>query len=299
MISDNSRSCELIDLFADSLWLESGLSENTVSAYRSDLNLFSNWLQSKSLAEVDQSDIAGFLAARFHQGVGSRSAARLLSCLRRFYSYLLREGMILDDPSALIEAPHVGKTIPVSLTEEEVDRLLSAPDVTDPLGYRDKTMLELVYATGLRVSELIHLRLEQLNFRQCCLRVTGKGGKERLIPIGEEAVEWLEQYIHQDRLAILSGRQSDFLFVTARGTGMTRQAFWHIIKRYARKADIQSHLSPHTLRHAFATHLLNHGADLRVVQLLLGHSDLSSTQIYTHIAQERLKQLHAQHHPRG
>ena len=243
--------------------------------------------------------IALFLAYRYKQGVSSRSSARVLSSLRRFYGYLLREGLIDTDPTVLIQAPHIGRVLPESLSETDVGLLLDAPEISIDLGCRDKVMLEVLYATGLRVSELIGLKFTQVSFRQGFVRVIGKGNKERLVPVGEQAMSWLEEYITGARENILVGKQSDFLFVTKRGSGMTRQAFWHIIKRYAKKAGISKALSPHTLRHAFATHLLNHGADLRVVQLLLGHSDLSTTQIYTHIAQERLKLLHAEFHPRG
>ena len=290
---------EQIDLFLDALWVECGLSENTLSAYGSDLNIFAKWLKNKSLIEVLESDVFSFLESRYKQGVGSRSSARILSSLRRFYGYLQRQGTIQLNPTDLIEAPYIGKVLPESLSEADIDLLLDAPEITDVLGYRDKVMLELLYATGLRVSELIGLKFEQVNFRQGFVRVMGKGNKERLVPVGEQALEWLESYMTEARADILANRQSDFLFVTKRGAGMTRQAFWHIIKRYTKKAGITKPLSPHTLRHAFATHLLNHGADLRVVQLLLGHSDLSTTQTYTHIAQERLKQLHSEFHPRG
>ena len=290
---------EQIDLFLDALWVECGLSENTLSAYGSDLNIFAKWLKNKSLIEVLESDVFSFLESRYKQGVGSRSSARILSSLRRFYGYLQRQGTIQLNPTDLIEAPYIGKVLPESLSEADIDLLLDAPEITDVLGYRDKVMLELLYATGLRVSELIGLKFEQVNFRQGFVRVMGKGNKERLVPIGEQALEWLETYMTEARADILANRQCDFLFVTKRGAGMTRQAFWHIIKKYAKKSGINKPLSPHTLRHAFATHLLNHGADLRVVQLLLGHSDLSTTQIYTHIAQERLKQLHSEFHPRG
>ena len=290
---------EQIDLFLDALWVECGLSENTLSAYGSDLNIFAKWLKNKSLIDVLESDVFSFLESRYKQGVGSRSSARILSSLRRFYGYLQRQGTIQLNPTDLIEAPYIGKVLPESLSEADIDLLLGAPEITDVLGYRDKVMLELLYATGLRVSELIGLKFEQVNFRQGFVRVMGKGNKERLVPIGEQALEWLETYMTEARADILANRQCDFLFVTKRGAGMTRQAFWHIIKKYAKKSGINKPLSPHTLRHAFATHLLNHGADLRVVQLLLGHSDLSTTQIYTHIAQERLKQLHSEFHPRG
>ncbi len=294
-----TNSAKLIDLFLDSLWVESGLSENTLAAYGSDLNIFKKWLKGKSLLEVEERDIALFLESRYKQGVCNRSAARILSTLRRFYGYLHREGSVDIEPTALIDAPSIGRVLPESLSETDIDLLLDAPEITDILGFRDKVMLEILYATGLRVSELIGLKFEQVNFRRGYVRVLGKGNKERLVPIGEQALNWLEQYILSTREDILKERQCDFLFVTKRGSCMTRQAFWHIIKRYAKKAGINKTISPHNLRHAFATHLLNHGADLRVVQLLLGHSDLSTTQIYTHIAQDRLKLLHAKFHPRG
>jgi len=293
------KSIELIDLFLDSLWSESGLSENTLSAYGSDLTIFAKWLKHKALLDVSERDIGLFLESRYKAGIGSRSSARILSSLRRFYGYLQRQGSIEIDPTVLIAAPRVGKILPVSLSEADVELLLDAPEITSVLGFRDKVKLELLYATGLRVTELIGLKFAQVSFRQGLVRVIGKGNKERLVPVGEQALDWLEQYVAGVREDILSGRQSDWLFVTQRGTGMTRQAFWYIIKRYAHKSGINKTLSPHTLRHAFATHLLNHGADLRVVQLLLGHSNLATTQIYTHIAQERLKQLHAEFHPRG
>ena len=290
---------ERIELFLDALWVENGLSDNTLSAYGSDLKLFVKALPDRPLGKVESGDISHFLASRYDQGISNRSSARILSSLRRFYAYLLRENQITVDPTALIEAPHIGRPLPNSLSELDVERLLEAPETSNPLGYRDRTMLEMLYATGVRVSELVGLKIEQINFRQGVLRVTGKGNKERLVPVGGEAMSWLEKYMDNARNSILSDRQCDFVFVTNRISGMTRQAFWHIIKRYAKKAEIHKELSPHTLRHAFATHLLNHGADLRVVQLLLGHSDLSTTQIYTHIARERLKDLHAQFHPRG
>ncbi|MBD9362020.1 site-specific tyrosine recombinase XerD [Methylomonas fluvii] len=293
------NSAQTIESFLNALWLEFGLSDNTLSAYGSDLKLFAKWLKDKDIATVDDTTIKSFLAHRQQQGISSRSSARIVSCLRRFYGYLLREGKINIDPTQLIDAPQLGRTLPDSLSETDVELLLNAPEVTDKLGFRDRTMLEMLYATGLRVSELVELKFSQINFRQGCVRIVGKGDKERLVPVGEEAMDWAERYLNTARQAILGNRQSDYLFVTSRGSSMTRQAFWHIIKRYAALAGIEKHLSPHTLRHAFATHLLNHGADLRVVQLLLGHSDLSTTQIYTHIAQQRLKALHTQHHPRG
>lgn len=292
-------SVELIDRFLDALWAECGLSDNTLAAYGSDLKLFARWLGSTPLWEVDDTSIARFLASRYRAGIGNRTSARILSSLRRFYGYLLREGRIATDPTALIEAPHIGRVLPASLSETDVDLLLAAPDISDTLGLRDKTMLETLYATGLRVSELVGLKFSQLNLHQGCVRIFGKGDKERLVPVGEEALEWLERYLAGSRPGLLKGVQCEFLFVTRRAGAMTRQAFWYIIRRYAKKAGIVKDISPHTLRHAFATHLLNHGADLRVVQLLLGHADLSTTQIYTHIARERLQELHARFHPRG
>jgi integrase/recombinase XerD len=289
----------LIDQFLDAVWVEQGLSENTLSAYGSDLRIFAKWLAGKSMLEVDGAELSSFLASRYKEGIGNRSTARILSSLRRFYGYYIRENSIKVDPTALIESPHIGQPLPTSLSEQDVELLLDAPEVTNALGFRDRTMLEMLYATGLRVSELVNLKFDQISFRQGVVRIIGKGSKERLVPVGEEAMSWLEQYMGQARKTILGERQCDYLFVTNRAGGMTRQAFWHIIKRYAKKAGINKDLSPHTLRHAFATHLLNHGADLRVVQLLLGHSDLSTTQIYTHIARERLKELHSKYHPRG
>ena len=279
--------------------MEQGLSDNTLQAYGSDLKQFASWLQHKSLMETQAADVSTYLAVKFQQGASARSSARLLSSLRRFFAFLMRQGAMAEDPCARIEAPHVGKRLPGTLSEADVEQLLAAPEYSTPLGLRDRAMLELLYATGLRVSELVSLRIEQINFRQGAIRVVGKGDKDRLIPMGEEAVSWLEFYKNNARKEILGQRQTDDLFVTRRASAMTRQGFWHIIKRYAKKAGINKPLSPHTLRHAFATHLLNHGADLRVVQLLLGHSDLSTTQIYTHVARERLKDLHARFHPRG
>lgn len=289
----------LIDQFLDAVWVEQGLSENTLSAYGSDLRIFAKWLAGKSMLEVDGAELSSFLASRYKEGIGNRSSARILSSLRRFYGYYIRENNIKIDPTALIESPHIGQLLPASLSEQDVELLLDAPEITNALGFRDRTMLEMLYATGLRVSELVNLKFEQISFRQGVVRIIGKGNKERLVPVGEEAMSWLESYMSQARKTILGEHQCDYLFVTNRADSMTRQAFWHIIKRHAKKAGINKELSPHTLRHAFATHLLNHGADLRVVQLLLGHSDLSTTQIYTHIARERLKELHSKYHPRG
>lgn len=292
-------SKQLIDLFIDALWVENGLSQNTLSAYTSDLQIFNKSLAKKNLYQASNSDITFFLRQRYEQGISARSSARILSSLRRFYGYLLRENHISTDPTTLIDTPRIGRSLPSSLSEHDVELLLNTPETSSVLGARDKAMLEMLYATGLRVSELVSLNTNQVNLRLGVLRVTGKGNKERLTPIGEQAMDSLENYMQHSRKALLSERPCNAVFVTNRAAGMTRQAFWHIIKRYAKKADISKELSPHTLRHAFATHLLNHGADLRVVQLLLGHSDLSTTQIYTHIAKERLKEMHAKYHPRG
>jgi len=290
-----------IDRFLDGVWMERGLSPNTLAAYRADLTALERWLdvREQSLMTAQRGDVLAFMASRVQGGARPRSTARQLSSFRRFYRYQLREGHLREDPTAQIAMPKVGRSLPRSLTEEEVEALLAAPAVSDPLGHRDRTMLEVLYATGLRVSELVNLKLIQVNLNQGVLKIVGKGNRERMIPLGEEAVQWIQQFLQGPRVEILLERQTDFLFPTRRGDRMTRQAFWHIIKRYARKAGVSKDLSPHTLRHAFATHLLNHGADLRVVQMLLGHSDLSTTQIYTHVARERLKDVHSQHHPRG
>jgi integrase/recombinase XerD len=305
MTSDAPAASEadtrLIENFADALWMERGLSGNTLSAYRSDLAAFAGWLgqQGTALLDAQRNQLLSYLALRVQQGARPRTTARLLSSLRRFYRYLVREGRLTEDPSARIDAPKLGRALPKSLTETEVESLLAVPKIDDPRGLRDRTMLEVLYASGLRVSELVGLTLDQVNLRQGVVRVIGKGSKERLVPLGEEAVVWLERYLAEARHDLVQGRLNDALFPTRRGAAMSRQAFWQLIKRYAKQAGINKPLSPHTLRHAFATHLLNHGADLRVVQLLLGHSDLSTTQIYTHVARERLKDLHARHHPRG
>jgi integrase/recombinase XerD len=291
----------LIDRFLDALWLEKGLADNTRLAYGSDLALFNGWLgeQGVSLERAGREAILDHLAWRLAQGYKARSTARFLSGVRGFYRYCLREGLIAEDPTLQVELPQLGKPLPKSLSEADVEALLAAPETEDPLGLRDRAMLEVLYACGLRVSELVGLTLEQLNLRQGVVRVFGKGSKERLVPLGEEAIVWLERYLRNARDDLLGGRPSDVLFPSLRGEQMTRQTFWHRIKHHAKVAGIGKSLSPHTLRHAFATHLLNHGADLRVVQMLLGHSDLSTTQIYTHIARARLQELHAQHHPRG
>jgi len=301
MTSQAESSDPAVSRFLDAVWLERGLSANTLAAYRADLTALARWLAERKVPIVNTSraDLQDFIAWRVRQGARPRSTARQLSSFRRFFRYLVREGGIHEDPTAQIAMPKIGRSLPKSLMEEEVEALLAAPLVSDPLGNRDRTMLEVLYATGLRVSELVNLRHGQVNLNQGVIRILGKGSRERLIPLGEEAVRWLTEFEHGPRGEILLERQTDFLFPTRRGDRMTRQAFWHIIKRYARKAGVSKELSPHTLRHAFATHLLNHGADLRVVQMLLGHSDLSTTQIYTHVARERMKELHAQHHPRG
>jgi integrase/recombinase XerD len=291
-----------LQLFLDSLWLESGLSDNTISAYRRDLSGFADWLQAaaeRDLSAATREDILGYQRKRMAAGHKVSSDARLLSSFRRFYRYLCREEVRESDPTADIALPKQHKGIPDVLTEADIDSLLEQPDDLHMLGLRDRTMLEVLYATGLRVSELVSLTLEQVNPRQGLVRLVGKGNKERLVPLGEEALDWIQRYMIESRPELLKGFVSEDLFPTRRGKAMTRQAFWHIIKRYAQQAGIEKHLSPHTLRHAFATHLINHGADLRVVQLLLGHSDLSTTQIYTHVAKARLKSLHAEHHPRG
>lgn len=292
----------LIEAFSDALWMERGLSDHTLAAYRADLQGLAAWLNLEHLRLMlaRREHLLAYLAFRVSEGTSVRSSARLLSSMRRFYRYQLREGRIGEDPSAQIASPKLGRPLPDSLSETEVETLLAAPDVDTALGLRDRAMLEVLYAAGLRVSELVGLRIDQLSVRQGLVRVMGKGAKERLVPLGEEALNWLARYGDEARAHLLRGHGPvDELFVTRRGSAMTRQAFWCVIRRYATQAGIHKHLSPHTLRHAFATHLLNHGADLRVVQMLLGHSDLSTTQIYTHVARARLKDLHSQHHPRG
>lgn len=292
----------VIEAFADALWMERGLSANTLAAYQSDLRGFHLWLtreHRRGLTLAQRSDLLDYLAVLAQQGRKPRSSARVLSCLRQFYGHLRRQGMIAEDPSERVEAPRLGRPLPKTLTEADVEALLEAPDADDPRGHRDRTMLEVLYASGLRVTELVTLRPDAVSLTQGVVRITGKGDKERLVPLGEEATSWLVSYARGPRAVLLGSRTCDYLFPTQRSDCMTRQAFWQLIKRYAALAGIIKPLSPHTLRHAFATHLLNHGADLRVVQMLLGHSDLSTTQIYTHVARERLKQLHAKHHPRA
>ncbi|NOR51646.1 MAG: site-specific tyrosine recombinase XerD [Gammaproteobacteria bacterium] len=295
-------SSDLIEEFVGSLLMENGLSQNTLTAYRSDLNKLARWLQNSDieLPNATRHELESYMSYRFKNGTKQRTSARILSSIRRFYQYLLRENITSGDASAQLESPKLARSLPKTLTENDVDALLMAPDIKQPLGLRDRAMLELLYACGLRVSELVNIRIDQINLNQGVIRVVGKGNKERLIPMGEEAVDWIEHYLAEARPEILEKRDmTDALFPSRLGRAMSRQAFWQLIKRYARLAEIKKPLSPHVLRHAFATHLLNHGADLRVVQLLLGHNSLSTTQIYTHIAKERLKSIHAQHHPRG
>jgi len=281
--------------------MERGLSENTLNAYRADLLALEQRLKNRNvqIVNAEKVDLLDYISWRVDNGAKPRSTARQLSSFRCFYRYLLREGVIVEDPTANIAMPKIGRSLPQSLTEEEVDALLAAPNVSELLGIRDRAMLELLYATGTRVSELISLKMSQINLNQGVIRVVGKGDRERLIPIGDQAQDWLRTFIDGARIKILSEYQTEYLFPTQRGDRMTRQGFWYIIKRYAKKAGVKKKLSPHTVRHAFATHLLNNGADLRVVQLLLGHSDVSTTQIYTHVARQRLKDLHSRHHPRG
>jgi len=291
----------LIENFIDSLLVEHGLSHNALNAYRSDLFHFAAWLQAQDygIETLARDQLREYIYTRVLGGDKPRTTARQLSSLRRFFRYLLREGRIDNDPTLEIESPRLGKSLPKSLSEEDVETLLAAPPTDKALGLRDKAMLEVLYATGLRVSELVGLSIAQIDLEQGLVKVVGKGNKERLVPLGEEAVEWIEKYVKSARTDLLSDQRSDYLFVTARGGPLTRQAFWHNLKKYVSGTGIRVNVSPHTLRHAFATHLLNHGADLRAVQMLLGHSDLSTTQIYTQVARERLKQLHGQHHPRG
>ena len=297
-------SCNpLVDQFADTLWLSDGLARNTIESYRRDVSQLDAWLlanQRATLAAAGAIDLQAFLANRIEIARASpRSTARLTSAMKRFYQFLLQERLIQQDPSARLESPKLTRGLPKSLSEIDVEKLLEAPDSATPLGMRDKAMLETLYATGLRVTELTTLTMAQVSLDMNVVRVIGKGNKERLVPMGETAADWIKRYLHEARPLILSGQKTGDLFVTQRGAGMSRQMFWHTIKNQAFRAGIHAPISPHTLRHAFATHLINHGADLRVVQLLLGHADITTTQIYTHVARERLKALHAQHHPRG
>ena len=292
---------KIIDEFIDHLWLEDGLSKNTLNSYRFDLELFTGWLDKslkKNILDTSQVDIQQYLSLKFTTSK-SRSISRLLTTLRRLFRYLLRQNKIKIDPTLEIQSPKLPKSLPKSLSEEDVELLLDAPDLKTNAGLRDKAMLELLYACGLRVSELVNILLTELSMTEGAIRITGKGNKTRLVPMGEEAVDWIKKYIDESRNVILKQRVSKYLFITIRGGAMTRQAFWYLIKRYSIIANIKKPMSPHVMRHAFATHLLNHGADLRVVQMLLGHSDISTTQIYTHVARERLKKLHESHHPRG
>ena len=298
--SNAAEQSKQIDSFIDHLWLEDGLSKNTLESYRADLSQFNLWLmqQKTQLLDANQADIQQYLAVKFPQSK-PRSISRLIASMRRFYRYALRENLIQTDPTLQIESPKLPRSLPKSLNEQEVEDLLDAPNVNEAIGLRDRAMLELLYASGLRVSELVTVKVNEVSTQDGVVRVTGKGNKTRLVPKGEEAADWIDKYLKQARPEILQKRLCDAMFVTARASAMTRQAFWYLIKRYALLAGITKHMSPHVLRHAFATHLLNHGADLRVVQMLLGHADISTTQIYTHVARERLKQLHSVHHPRG
>lgn len=300
IVSSALPNIQQLDAFIDHLWLEDGLSKNTLESYRADLTQFAHWLrqQQADLLQANQAHIQQYLAIKFPLSK-PRSIGRLIASMRRFYRYCLRENLIQIDPSLQIESPKLPRSLPKSLNEQEVEDLLNAPDINQHIGLRDRAMLELLYASGLRVSELVTIKVNEVSTQDGVVRVTGKGSKTRLVPMGEEAADWIVQYLKLARPAILQKRMSDSLFVTNRATAMTRQAFWYLIKRYALQAGINKPMSPHVLRHAFATHLLNHGADLRVVQMLLGHSDISTTQIYTHVARERLKSLHSAHHPRG
>lgn len=298
----DESSNRVVERFLDALWVEKGLSDNTLSAYRSDLKQYARWLQQQEsdLLHADRLALQNYLVfLNQEKRRGARTVARILSALRRFYLYLLQQGVRMDDPTARIDAPKIGRALPKTLSEQEVEAILATPQTNKPLGIRDRAMIEMMYGGGLRVSELVQLRVDSLNLRQGVARILGKGSKERLVPLGGEAIRWVEEYLQEARPGLMRGRISDTLFVTSRGAGMSRQAFWIRLKKIGKEAGVSAPFSPHTLRHAFATHLLNHGADLRSVQVLLGHSDLSTTQIYTHVAKERLKKLHEEHHPRG
>jgi integrase/recombinase XerD len=292
----SAQDASLLDAFCDTLWLEDGLSKNTLESYRRDLAQLALFLKSRGLAHADEADLFSFLASRKGRAT---SAARMLSSLKRFYQYCVRERHATRDPTLKLDPPKRPQRFPKSLSETDVEALLAAPSIDSPLGLRDRAMLEVLYASGLRVSELVAMKVYEANLNAGVVRVLGKGSKERLVPLGDEAIEWVRRYLKQSRAELLGKRPSDALFVTRRGAAMTRQAFWHNLKRLGRRAIPGKAISPHVLRHAFATHLINHGADLRVVQMLLGHADISTTQIYTHVARERLKALHAKHHPRG
>lgn len=296
------KNLALIDLFLNEYWIEKGLSENTVQSYRLDLTALCDWLDKNdlSLEILDAVDLQGFLGERLEKGYKATSTSRMLSAMRKLFQYLYREKYRVDDPSAVLSSPKLPSRLPKYLTEQQVSDLLNTPDVDVPLELRDKAMLELLYATGLRVTELVSLTIENMSVQQGVVRVIGKGNKERIVPMGEEAAYWIRQFMLYGRPVLLNGQSSDVVFPSQRAQQMTRQTFWHRVKHYAILADIDADaLSPHVLRHAFATHLVNHGADLRVVQMLLGHTDLSTTQIYTHVAKERLKRLHERFHPRG
>ena len=296
------KNLALIDLFLNEYWIEKGLSENTVQSYRLDLTALCDWLDKNdlSLETLDAVDLQGFLGERLEKGYKATSTARMLSAMRKLFQYLYREKYRVDDPSAVLSSPKLPSRLPKYLTEQQVSDLLNTPDVDVPLELRDKAMLELLYATGLRVTELVSLTIENISVQQGVVRVIGKGNKERIVPMGEEAAYWVRQFMLYGRPVLINGQSSDVVFPSQRAQQMTRQTFWHRVKHYAILADIDADaLSPHVLRHAFATHLVNHGADLRVVQMLLGHTDLSTTQIYTHVAKERLKRLHERFHPRG
>ena len=299
MNSENNESLKLIEGFIDGVWMEKGLSKNTLSAYRQDLFNFNSWLKDSKLENVDKIKLLEYLAYRLKQGYSTRSTARTLSSLRAFYAFLVAKSVILDNPTSKIDSPKLGHSLPKILSEEDVEKLIKAPDTKTSIGLRDRAMLELLYACGLRISELIKLDILDLNVRQGLVKVMGKGDKERLVPMGEESLDWISLYLSYGRSLLLKNNQSSYLFLSNRGKGMTRQTFWYRIKQYATKAGVDESLSPHTLRHAFATHLINHGADLRTVQLLLGHTSLSTTQIYTEVARHRMKELHREHHPRG
>ncbi len=296
-----SNTSRLIDEFCDAFWVERGVSKNTLSAYRQDLLSLSKFFEAsgRGLLELSREDLMHYLAESVASGRKARSNARFLACFRRFYRWALREHKIEIDPTLSLLNPKLGRSLPKTLTEEEVTRLLDAPDLSTAIGLRDRAMLEVLYASGLRITELVELTLEQVNLRQGVIRVIGKGNKERLVPTGEEALDWIERYLREGRPELLKFKKSETLFLSHQSQGMTRQTFWHRIKHYAENLGIQTVLSPHVLRHAFATHLLNHGADLRVVQMLLGHADVSTTVIYTHVANARLKALYAEHHPRA
>ncbi len=299
-MSDSDR--QILDAFIDNIWIEKGLSQNTLDSYRSDLEQFSSWLEKNKLSYINTSkkEILSYLSFLFQKGLGSKTVARKLSSLKSFFRYLVFKSIIPNDPSSEVETPKLLKSIPKSISEKEVEALLAAPDEKTDIGLRDKTMIETLYSCGLRISELTNLELLNLNLRQGVIRVIGKGQKERLVPMGDQLIGLLELYISSSRKNLLNKRHSDFLFLSTRGQRMTRQSFWHRIKHYCLASGFEpDKISPHVLRHAFATHLLNNGADLRVVQLLLGHSDLNTTQIYTEVARQRLKRLHTEHHPRG